>query len=80
MRVETDLLMESKAKTNKQTNKAKARPPDKIFLKTQKGALYWRSRPLVFIRVNRVEMLVLLLPHVRRRELLAWDGILDLLF
>jgi hypothetical protein len=27
-----------------------------------------------FFGINRVEMLVLLLPHVRQRELLAWDG------
>jgi hypothetical protein len=31
--------------------------------KTQKGALHWRSRPAVFIRVNGIE-----------REVLAWDG------
>jgi hypothetical protein len=41
--------------------------------KTQKGVLYWRSRPPVFIGVNKVEMLVLLLSHVGRREFLAWD-------
>jgi hypothetical protein len=35
-------------------------PPDKIKKKkTQKGALHWRSRPPVFIGINRVEMLVL---------------------
>jgi hypothetical protein len=39
-----------------------------------KGALHWKSRPPVFIGVNRVKMLVLLLPHVRQREFLAWDG------
>jgi hypothetical protein len=32
------------------------------------------SRPLVCIGVNRVEMLVLLLPHVKQREVLAWGG------
>jgi hypothetical protein len=40
----------------------------------QKGTLHWRSRPPVFIGLNRMEMLVLLLPHVRLREFLAWDG------
>jgi hypothetical protein len=59
----------------KEKKKAKVHPPDKIKKKkTQKRALHWRSRPPVFISVNRVEMLVLLLPHVRRREFLAWDG------
>jgi hypothetical protein len=42
--------------------------------KNSKGALYWRSRPPVFIGVNKVVMLVLFLPHVRQREFLAWDG------
>jgi hypothetical protein len=42
--------------------------------KLKKGALHWRSRPPVFIGVNRVEMLFLLLPHVRQRKFLAWDG------
>jgi hypothetical protein len=42
-------------------------------MKTQKGALHWRSRPAVFIGVNRVEMSVLLLPHVGWREFLPWD-------
>jgi hypothetical protein len=31
--------------------------------KTQKGVLHWKSRPPVSIGFNRVEMLVLLLPH-----------------
>jgi hypothetical protein len=48
--------------------------PDRIKekKKTQKGALHGRSRPSVFIGVNRVEI-VLLLPHVRWREFWAWD-------
>jgi hypothetical protein len=33
-----------------------------------------KKRPPVFIGVKRVEMLVLLLPHVRQREFLTWDG------
>jgi hypothetical protein len=45
----------------------------KLKKKTQKVALYWMSRPPVFIGVNKVEMLVLLLPHVGQREFLAWD-------
>jgi hypothetical protein len=50
-------------------------PPDRIKKKkTQKGALHWKSRPPVFIGHKRVEMLVLLLPHVRWREFLAWDS------
>jgi hypothetical protein len=49
-------------------------PPDRIKIKTQKGALHWKSRPPVFIGVNRVKMLVLLLPHDRQREFLDWDG------
>jgi hypothetical protein len=48
-------------------------PPDGIK-KTQKGALHWKLRPPVFIGLNRVEILVLLLPHGRQREFLAWDG------
>jgi hypothetical protein len=62
----------------KAKKKAKVHPPDRIKKKeknkTQKGTLHWRSRPPVFIGVNRVEMLVLLFPYVRRREFLAWDG------
>jgi hypothetical protein len=55
--------------------KAKVHPPDKLKnIKTQKKALHWRSRPSVFIGVNRAEMLLLFLPHVRQREVLAWDG------
>jgi hypothetical protein len=42
--------------------------------KTFKGALHWRSRPPVFIGVNRVEMLVPPLPHGRWKEFLVWDG------
>jgi hypothetical protein len=41
--------------------------------KPQKGALHWKSRPPVFTGLNRVEMLVLLLPHVGWREFWAWD-------
>jgi hypothetical protein len=52
-------------KKRKKTKNKKTRP--------QKRALHWRSRPPVFIRVNRVEMLVLLLPHVGQRDFLAWD-------
>jgi hypothetical protein len=71
MKVKTDLLMSSKVKTK---NNAKVHTPDRIKKKIQKGTLHWSSRPPVFIGVNRVEMLVLLLPHVRQREFLAWDG------
>jgi hypothetical protein len=51
-------------------------PPDRIKkkIKTQKGALYRKSIPPVFIGLNRQEMLVLLLPHGRQREFLPWDG------
>jgi hypothetical protein len=51
-------------------------PPNRIKKKkeTQKGALHWRSRLPVFIGVNRVEILVLLLPYGRQREFLAWDS------
>jgi hypothetical protein len=45
------------SKENK--NKAKRYPPDRQKKKSQKGALHWRSSP----PVNKVEMLVLLLPH-----------------
>jgi hypothetical protein len=42
--------------------------------KIQKGALHQRARPPVFSGLNRVEVLVLLLPHGRRREFLAFGG------
>jgi hypothetical protein len=42
---------------------AKIHPPDRIE-KTQKGTVHWKSRPPVFLGLNRVEVLVLLLPHV----------------
>jgi hypothetical protein len=49
--------------------------------KPQEGALHRRSRPPVFIeRVNRVEMLILLLPHGRQREFGAEMARLGLLF
>jgi hypothetical protein len=51
--------------------------PDRIKKKKKKnskGALHWRSRRPILLGVNRVEVLVLLLPHVRQREFLAWDG------
>jgi hypothetical protein len=50
-------------------------PPDRIKKKkkTQKGVLHWKSRPAVFIELNRVEVLLLLLPYVKWREFLAWD-------
>jgi hypothetical protein len=40
-------------------------PPDRIFKKKElKKPLHWKSSPSVFIGLNRVEVLVLLLPHV----------------
>jgi hypothetical protein len=40
-------------------------PPDRIKKrKTQKGALHLKSRPPVFIGLNRMEVLVLFLAHV----------------
>jgi hypothetical protein len=50
-------------------------PPDRIKKKkkTQKGALHWKSRPPVSVGLNRVEMLVLALPHVGWRDFLPWD-------
>jgi hypothetical protein len=54
--------------------KPKVHPPDRIKKKkTQKGALHWKSRPPVFIGLNRMEVLALLLPHVGQRKFLAWD-------
>jgi hypothetical protein len=47
--------------------KAKVHPPD-WKKKTQKGPLHWKLRTPVFIWLNRVEMLLLLLPHVGWRE------------
>jgi hypothetical protein len=56
-------------------------PPDRIKKKkNSKGALHWRSRPPVFIGLNRVEVLVPLLPHVGWREIFPWDARLGLLF
>jgi hypothetical protein len=48
-------------------------PPDRIE-KKKKNPLHWKSRPPVFIGLNRVEVLALLLPHVGWREFLPWDG------
>jgi hypothetical protein len=48
--------------------------PDRIKKKTQKRTLNWKSRPPVFTGFNRVEVLVLFLPHVGWREFLAWNG------
>jgi hypothetical protein len=51
-------------------------PPDRIKKKkkTSKRSITLEVKPPVFIGVNRVKMLVLLLPHGRWREFLAWDG------
>jgi hypothetical protein len=46
-------------------------PPYKIKNKKLRKEHY--TRPPVFIGLNRVEMLVLLIPHVRQMEFLAWD-------
>jgi hypothetical protein len=61
--------------------KPKVHPPDRIYKnktnkqkKTQKGALCWKSRPPVFIGLNRVKVLVLPFPHVGWKEFLLWDG------
>jgi uncharacterized membrane protein YkvI len=51
-------------------------PPDRINFKKKeklKKEHHWKSRPPVFIGLNRVEVLGLLLPHVGRREFLPWD-------
>jgi hypothetical protein len=53
--------------------KTKVHPPDRIK-KTKKEALHWKSRPPVFIGLNRVKVLVLILPHVGWREFLPWDA------
>jgi hypothetical protein len=58
----------------KKKPKAKVHPPDRIKKKTQKEALHWRSRPPGFIGVNKMEIFVLLFPHVRQKEFLAWHG------
>jgi hypothetical protein len=61
----------------KQKEKEKTKPKYTLQIgqkiKTQKETLRWSSRHPIFIGVNKVEMLVLLLPHGRQREFLAWD-------
>jgi hypothetical protein len=49
-------------------------PPGRIKKKPQKGTLHRKSKLPVFTGLNRVEVLVLLLPHVGWREFLPWDG------
>jgi hypothetical protein len=49
-------------------------PPGSIKNKnSKKKALHWRSSRPAFIGVNRLEMLVLLLPYGRQKKFLAWD-------
>jgi hypothetical protein len=57
-------------------NKAKVYPPNKIKWKNSKRSTTLEVlRPQVFfIGVKRMEVLVLLLPHVRQRAFLVWDG------
>jgi hypothetical protein len=71
MRVETDLLIKKK---KPKCSLQGALPP------LQKGALHWKLRPPVFIGVTRVEMLVLLLPHVSGGNFFPGMAILGLLF
>jgi hypothetical protein len=61
-------------KKNKKKYKAKVHPPDRIKKKNSKRNTALEVKTSSFIRVNRVQMLVLLLPHVRWREFFAWDG------
>jgi hypothetical protein len=49
-------------------------PLDRIKKKILKKEHYIGGQDLQSIGVNRVEMLVLLLPHFRRKEFLPWDG------
>jgi hypothetical protein len=52
-------------------------PPDRIKKKEKKKTSKMNTtkepRSLVFIRLNRVEIFVLLLPHDRQRKFLFWD-------
>jgi hypothetical protein len=62
MRVKQIYLYKTKPKCTLQIELKKKKP--------QEGALHWKSRPPVSTGLNRVEMLVLPLPHGRRREFL----------
>jgi hypothetical protein len=55
----------------KNKNKAKVHPPDRIKKNLKKSSTLEANMSVV--GVNRVEMLVLLLPHDRQREFLVWD-------